>query len=102
MIIKIIILKKHKTKMETIINRLNENIYKLKDFDYNVEFAEDLIWDDLVSIRNCKDKTVINEWKYGTELLLIEEQHENDTIVFGKDLTWIQSYVMGLLFTIWH
>lgn len=85
-----------------VINRLNENIYNLKDFDYNINFAEDLIWDDVNYVRNC-DEAVRYEWLYGKELLLIEEQHENtEESIFGINLTWKQSYILGLLLAIWH
>ena len=87
--------------MEEVINRLNENIYKLKDFDYEVSVAEELLWKDIELIR-ASDEAVIREWKYGEDLLLMEKQHQNREIVFGKDLTWKQSYIMGLLFCIWH
>ena len=85
---------------EMITQRLSENLYKLKDLNYTIEYAEKILWEDIDLIR--KDLSIIDHWEYKDDLLLIEKQHENEKIIFGKNLNWKQSYILGLLLSIWH
>ena len=86
------------TEMTT--KRLSENLYKLKDLNYTIEYAEEILWEDIDLIR--KDLSIIDHWEYKDDLLLIEKDHENERIPYGKNLNWKQSYVLGLLLCIWH
>jgi hypothetical protein len=94
--------------MEQVITRLNENIEKLKDFNYTVNHAEEVLWNDLEMVRaeitkgEEETKTVVKEWKFRPELLSMENLQHDGKVALGEGLTWQQSFVLGFLLSIWH
>ena len=94
--------------MEQIITRLNENIEKLKDFNYTVNHAEEVLWNDLETVRaeitkgEEETETVVKEWKYRPKLLSMENLQHDGKVALGEGLNLQQSFVLGFLLSIWH
>lgn len=64
---------------------------------------EDLFCNEINQLLTDKNKfNILHKWKYGKYFKLTEQEHENRTILFGKNTTWIQSFIIGLLMFAFH
>ena len=65
--------------------------------------VEDLLGDEINELLTDKNKFyILSKWKYGKFFKLNEEAHANGYILFGNNITWIQSFILGLLMLAFH
>ena len=65
--------------------------------------VEDLLGDEINELLTDKNKIyILSTWKYGKVFKLNEEAHANGNILFGKNMSWIQSFIVGLLMLAFH
>jgi len=83
--------------------------YKLDNFKiYNKSGisrteVEELFGNEINQLLTDKNKfNILNRWKYGKCFKLAEEQHANGYILFGKNTSWMQSFIIGLLMFCFH
>jgi hypothetical protein len=80
-----------------------DNIKKRKNDGYSRCEIEELLGDEINKLLKDKNKIyILNNWKYGKYFKLTEEAHENGYILFGKNTSWIQSFIIGLLMYAFH
>jgi hypothetical protein len=65
--------------------------------------VEDLFGDEINELLTDKNKVyILSKWKYGKCFKLNEESHADGYILFGKNVSWIQSFILGLLMLAFH
>jgi hypothetical protein len=83
--------------------------YKLDNFrtrykcGISISELENLLGDEIDELLKDKNKPyILTKWKYGKFFKLNEETHSNGYVLFGKNKTWIQSFILGLLMYAFH
>jgi hypothetical protein len=84
-----------------LIQRLTKNIDMIcSTLQYSPTSIHALLWDDINTLRymdHDEKEKILNDWKYGLDFKCTENSHLDGCISFGKDLSWEQSYVLGLI-----
>ena len=83
--------------------------YKLDNFrthhklGISLSEAETLFGDEINELLQDKNKPyILSKWKYGNLFRLNEQAHANRYVLFGKNKTWNQSFILGLLMYAFH
>jgi hypothetical protein len=89
------------TDTNMLIQRLTKNIDMIcSTLQYSPMSIHALLWDDINTLRymdHDEKEKILNDWKYGLDFKCTENSHLDGCISFGKDLSWEQSYVLGLI-----
>lgn len=60
------------------------------------------LWQDIDNLRNNNNKAeLLENWKYKHEFMTVEQSHQNGRKDFNL-CTWEQSFVVAILFHIFH
>jgi len=65
--------------------------------------TESIFWDDISCLLSDPNKYyILKKWKYGRSFFLTEKAHENNYVLFGTNVTWELSFILGLLMYEYH
>ena len=65
--------------------------------------TESIFWDDIYCLLSDPNKYyILKKWKYGRSFFLTEKAHENNYVLFGVNVTWELSFILGLLMYEYH
>jgi len=86
----------------------------LANLTYNIQYfyqnhrssrsdTEYIFWDDISYLLADPNKSsILKKWKYGHSFFLTEKEHENNAVLFGSNVTWEHSFILGLLMYEYH
>lgn len=86
-----------------VLNYKLDNFKKHNKGGISITEVENLLGDEINELLKDKNKSyILDKWKYGKYFKLTEKSHENGYILFGKNTSWIQSFIIGLLMYSFH
>ena len=90
-------------EMEDTINRLTEKLNNYGGAEWGTDDdVYNTIWADINDLRQNNNKEALtSEWKYKTDLEVVENSHNDGNKIF-ENYTWEHSFAVSLLFSIYH